>query len=39
LKNRDHDETDKEVTPKNLNIEGPPSFYEKDFDEFIKRKK
>tara|TARA_B110000285_G_C14988289_1_gene544966 strand:- start:576 stop:962 length:387 start_codon:yes stop_codon:yes gene_type:complete len=38
LKNRDQDETDKEITPKNINIDGPPSFYEKDFEGFIKRK-
>jgi len=37
-RNSNPDETDKDITPKNVNNDGPPSFYEKDFEGFIKRK-
>lgn len=38
LRNRDPDDTEKDITPKNINVEGAPSFYEKDYEGFIRRK-
>ena len=38
LRNGDPEETDKEAMPQTLRIQGPPSFYDKDYEEFIKRK-